>query len=274
MALTIGVSGKGGVGKTTVAGLLAQLLVERCEGPVLAIDADPNTNFHQVLGLNVEQTIGELREDTLKRIKDLPAGITKDQYLEYGLQQCLVESQGIDLLAMGRGEGPFCYCAVNHVLRRYIDLLSKNYRYVVLDNEAGLEHLSRRTTQDVDVLLIITDANPVALQAAVRINTLADELRLHIGKRFLVLNHVTQSGPKQESLRDRIAQTGLVLVGEIPSDETLLSLSLEGRSLRELPASSPARLAVKEILKKILVGADPRVCCGQSQRVAPTKGGH
>ncbi len=253
MAFTIGVAGKGGVGKTTIAGLIARLLVERHEGPVLAIDADPNTNFHQVLGLSVEQTIGELREDTLKKIKDLPPGISKDQYLQYGLQQCLVESNGIDLLAMGRGEGPFCYCAVNHVLRRYMDLLSKNYKYVVLDNEAGLEHLSRRTTQDIDVLLMISDSNPVALQAAARINKLADELKLHIGKRFLVLNHlsdVAQSGPRMEALMDRIAQMGLTLIGEIPRDETLLRLSLEGEPL--VYAASPAKLAVKEILEKVL----------------------
>lgn len=228
---------------------------------LLAIDADPNTNFHQVLGLNLEMTIGELREETLKKIKDLPPGISKGQYLEYGLQQCLVESDGIDLLAMGRGEGPFCYCAVNHVLRRYMDLLSKNYRYAVMDNEAGLEHLSRRTTQDVDVLLIISDSNPVALQSAVRINKLADELSLRIGRRFLVLNHLSdgrQSEPGTEILRGRIAQTGLLLLGEIPRDEAVLSLSLQGRPLGDLPASSPARLAVKVILEKVLVGADPR----------------
>lgn len=251
----MGVAGKGGAGKTTLAGLIAQLLVERGDGPVLAIDADPNTNFHQVLGLRLEQTIGELREDTIKKIKDLPPGISKDQYLQYGLQQCLVESNGIDLLAMGRGEGPFCYCAINHVLRRYMDLLSKNYKYVVLDNEAGLEHLSRRITQDIDVLLMVSDGYPVSLQAAERINKLADELKLQIKRRFLVWNHLssgTQTGLGRETVRERIAQTGLNLIGEIPRDETLLDLSLEGRPLRELPASSPARLAVKEILEKIL----------------------
>jgi CO dehydrogenase maturation factor len=276
MAFTIAVAGKGGVGKTTVAGLIVQALVERGDGPVLALDADPNTNFHQVLGLTVESTIGELREETLQRIKDLPPGVTKDQYLEYGLQQCLVESNGVDLLAMGRGEGPFCYCAVNHVLRRYIDILSKNYKYVVLDNEAGLEHLSRRTTQDIDVLLMVSDGYPVSLQAAQRINTLADELQLQIKRRFLVWNHIsngTQAGPGQETVRARIAQTGLNLIGEIPRDATLLDLSLEGRPLRELPASSPARLAVKEILEKILVGATPCGCPGQAQGPAPTKGG-
>jgi len=237
-----------------VAGLIVQLLAER-NGPVLAIDADPNTNFHQVLGLSVEQTIGELREETLKSIKDLPAGISKDQYLEYGLQQCLVESKGIDLLAMGRGEGPFCYCAVNHVLRRYMDLLSKNYKYVVMDNEAGLEHFSRRTAQDIDVLLMISDANPVALQAATRINQLADELKLRIHSRFLVLNHLsngTLSGSIQEALRQRIAQTGLKLVGEIPRDESILRLSLEGKPLSELPSGSSAKLAAKAILEKVL----------------------
>lgn len=255
MAFTIGIAGKGGVGKTTIAGLIARLLLERGGGPILAIDADPNANFHQVLGLNLEMTIGELREETLKKIRDLPAGISKGQYLEYGMQQCLVESTGIDLLAMGRGEGPFCYCAVNHVLRRYMDLLNKNYKYVVMDNEAGLEHLSRRTTQDIDVLLIVSDAYPVALQAASRINKLADELKLHIGRRFLVLNHLSNgilAGPEQEAVRQKIAQTGLALVGEIPRDEGLLRLSLEGKPISELPAASPAKLAVKAILEKVL----------------------
>ncbi len=253
MAFTIAVAGKGGVGKSTVAGLIVRVLVERHEGPVLAIDADPNTNLHQVLGLPLERTIGELREDTLKRIKDLPPGVTKDQYLEYGLQQCLVESNRIDLLAMGRGEGPFCYCAVNHVLRRYIDLLSKNYTYVVLDNEAGLEHLSRRTTQDVDVLLVISDANPIALQAAARINRLADELQLRIRKRFLALNNVSDRARLEtESFREKLEQTGLALIGEIPTDETLLSLSLDGKPLSELPPTSPAKRAVQAIIEKIV----------------------
>ena len=261
MTFTIAVAGKGGVGKTTIAGLIAKLLQER-DGPVLAIDADPNTNFHQALGLNLEMTIGELREDTIKKIKDLPAGISKDQYLQYGLEQCLVESKGIDLLAMGRGEGPYCYCAVNHVLRRYMDLLGKNYKYVVMDNEAGLEHLSRRTTQNVDLLLVISDGYPVALQAASKINKLADELKLHIGQRFLIVNHLnngTLSEPGRVALKQRIAQTGLTLAGEIPRDENILTLSLEGRSVGELPASSPARLAVKAILEQILaVGANGR----------------
>ncbi len=250
MAFTIAVAGKGGVGKTTVAGLIVHVLIERREGPVLAIDADPNTNLHQVLGLKVERTIGELREDTIKKIKDLPPGVTKDQYLEYGLQQCLVESNGLDLLAMGRGEGPFCYCAVNHVLRRYIDLLSKNYTYVVVDNEAGLEHLSRRTTQDVDVLLVISDANPIALQAAARINQLADELQLRIRKRFLALNKVSDA--LRARLRDKLAQAGLALIGEIPTDEMLWNLSVEGKPLSELPPTSTAKLAVYKIIEKIL----------------------
>jgi CO dehydrogenase maturation factor len=252
LAFTIAVAGKGGTGKTTLAGLLVRLLIERGEGPVLAVDADPNANLNVALGLEVEKTIGELREELLKHIRDLPPGMTKDAYLELGIQECLSEGQGVDLLVMGPGEGPRCYCAVNHVLRRYIDRLRDAYRSVVMDNEAGLEHLSRCTTQDIDVLLIISSDTPVALQSAVRIYQLVDNLALRIGKRFLVLNNLNETDP--EWLQAHIAETemGLELLGIVPRDEGVLELSWQGKSLMELPGDSAALQAARDMLEKIL----------------------
>jgi len=146
----IALSGKGGVGKTTVAALLIRALKEKEEGAVFAVDADPNSCLADYLGFEYEETVGGIREDTLKNISNIPAGMTKERWLNYRMQQCLVESTGIDLLVMGRQEGPGCYCYVNNVLREYGDTMYRNYRYTVIDNEAGMEHLSRRTTRKMD----------------------------------------------------------------------------------------------------------------------------
>jgi len=250
MPFTIAVAGKGGTGKTNCAALLIQRLRERGDGSILAVEADPNDNLGELLGLEVDRTIGELREETLERIAELPAGLSKERYLEYGLHQCLVEDEGVDLLVMGRGEGPKCYCMVNHILRRYIDVLRGNYKYVVIDNEAGMEHLSRRTTQDVDALLIVSDGNPIALRSAGRIAALVDELKLRVEERYLLLNDVGEGLP--EALREEVARLGLPLLGQIPHDEEVLKLALEGRPLGELSAASPARGAIAEVLEKLL----------------------
>lgn len=248
---TIAVAGKGGTGKTTVSGFVIRLLVERGEGPVLAIDADPNANLNQVLGLEFEQTIGGLERETLRSLSNLPAGMTKGRYIEYRLQQLLVEADGLDLLVMGRGEGPECYCMVNHILRKYMDFLSSNYRYMVMDNEAGMEHISRRTTTDVDVLLIVSDANPVAIRSAERISELVDELDINAKRRYLVLNNLPDHLPRRA--REVLEELGLEVLGEIPRDEALLELSWEGRSLDGLPPDSPALEAVREILDGVLL---------------------
>jgi len=247
---TIAIAGKGGTGKTTVSGLLIQLLVEKAEGPVLAIDADPNANLNQVLGLKFEQTIGGLERETLKTLADLPAGMTKGRYIEYRLQQLLVEAEGLDLLVMGRGEGPECYCIVNHILRNYMDFLAGNYRYMVMDNEAGMEHISRRTTTDVDVLLVVSDANPVAIRSAERINELVDELNINVKERYLVLNNLPDRLPQRA--KEMLEGTGLEVVGEIPRDEALLGLSWEGKSLESLSPDSPALEAVRVIMDRVL----------------------
>ena len=243
-AFTIAVAGKGGVGKTTVAALLVEAL--RKHGPVLAVDADPNCNLGEALGIKVEKTVGQMRDEVLEKISELPPGVSKDQILAFGLHQCLVEDEGVDLLTMGHGEGPRCYCMVNHVLRRVIETLRQNYRYVVLDNEAGMEHLSRRTTQDVDVLLIVAEPRPVSLRSAVRIFQVAEELDLRIRQKFWVLNRGKGEVPKEAGM------LGLPLLGVIPEDPVVEELWAQGRPLRELPADSPARSAVQALLAKLL----------------------
>jgi len=255
MAFTLAVAGKGGTGKTTLAALLIQTLIERGEGPVLAVDADPNPNLGFVLGCKVEKTISELRDDLLDHIRKLPTGVTKDDYLEMGIQECLWEGRGVDLLAMGAGEGPRCYCAVNNVLRRCIDRLRGAYRYVVMDNEAGLEHLSRCTTQDVDVLLVVSTGLPVALQAASRIRELTRKLALRIGAQYLVLNDVeAAAGETGNGDVPLLAQqTGLKLLCVVPSDGRLRELSRMAEPVSQLAPDSPARKALRELLEAALV---------------------
>lgn len=247
-AFTIAVAGKGGVGKTTVAALLIEAL--RPAGPVLAVDADPNCNLGEALGISVEKTIGQLRDEFLEKISELPPGVPKDHLLELGLHQCLVEDNGVDFLAMGHGEGPRCYCMVNHVLRRVIEALRQNYRYVVLDNEAGMEHLSRRTTQDVDALLVVAEPRPVSLRSAGRIRELAEELRLRIAQKFLVLNRV--EGPLPKAIAEELQALELPLLGMIPEDPEVEGLWARGRSLRELSPQAPARRAIQDLLQKLL----------------------
>jgi CO dehydrogenase maturation factor len=249
MPFTIAVAGKGGTGKTTLAALLIGLLKERGAGPVLAVDADPNANLNELLGLKVARTVGELREETLERIADLPPGLPKEQYLELGLQECLVEDEGVDLLVMGHGEGPKCYCMVNHILRKYIDVLRGNYRYVVIDNEAGMEHLSRRTTQDVDALLIVAKPEPISIRSAKRISELAEKLKLRVEARYLLVNDVP--GELSLALEEELARTGLPLLGLVPHDEGLFRLALAGQPLEGLPADSPAKRAMAQILEAI-----------------------
>jgi len=255
MAFTLAVAGKGGIGKTTLAALLIQTLIERGDRPVLAVDADPNPNLGYALGFDAQKTISELRDELLEHIRKLPPGVTKDDYLELGIHECLWEGQGVDLLAMGAGEGPRCYCAVNSVLRRCIDRLRGAYPYVVMDNEAGLEHLSRCTTQDVDVLLIISNGLPVSLQTAFRIHELTERLPLRIGKRYLVLNDV--EGADAARIEGKAQPMGLELLGVVPPDSRLRQFSREGEPLTHLPADSDARRAVREILGVALSQTTP-----------------
>ncbi|MBC7188855.1 AAA family ATPase [Candidatus Aerophobetes bacterium] len=249
MALTVAVAGKGGVGKTTFAALVIRELILKNLKPVLAVDADPNSNLNIFLGINVYRTVGSLREEALERVKkmDFPEGMSKVMYMEYGFQECIAEGDGFDLLVMGRPEGPGCYCFANDILRSFIDKLSPNYRYVVIDTEAGMEHLSRRTTRNVDVLFIISDKNPVSLRAAERINNLVEELKLKIGRRYLVLN--MQNFSSSESLKQKLKGTNLKLAGTVPQDSEVFSCAIEEKPVFSLSPSSPAVSAVRKILE-------------------------
>jgi len=243
---TIAITGKGGTGKTTFAALLIKYLSATPSGTILAVDADPNSNLNERLGLSVERTIGQLREDLLK--ESLPAGVPKNELIEYQIRLALIEGDTFDLIVMGRPEGPGCYCYVNSVLRDVIDRLSNNYDYVVIDNEAGMEHLSRRTTRDVDVLFIMSDATKLGIITASRIKKLSEDLDITIGKAYLVLNELRDDIPN--SIKDQIAQEGLDLVGVIPTDNLIENYAVQGRSLLELPGDSAAFKAVMEIAKQ------------------------
>ena len=239
---TIAITGKGGTGKTTFASLLVKHLSTK-SATVLAVDADPNSNLDARLGMHVDKTIGDLREDLLK--ERFPAGVAKSELIEYQIRLALVEGDTFDLIAMGRPEGPGCYCYINNVLRDVLDRLSVNYDYVVIDNEAGMEHLSRRTTRDVDVLFIMSDVTVLGIVTASRIKKLSEGLNLVVGKTYLVLNEVENGIP--ESIKDQIRQQELDLIGAIPKDALVGEYALEGKSLFELPSDSAAFKAVSAI---------------------------
>ncbi|NIW44363.1 MAG: AAA family ATPase [Gammaproteobacteria bacterium] len=261
MTTTIALAGKGGVGKTTTAGMVIKYLIQNQPGAVLAIDADPSSNLNMVLGLELEWTVGDIREGMLDQVKSsigqggaamgsMPGGMSKHDYLNYEIQSSLSEGDRFDLIAMGRGEGPGCYCAVNHNLRDVIDSISKNYRYVVIDNEAGMEHLSRRTTRDVHHLLVVTDPTLRGLVAAERIIEMQKELSINIENTYLILNRVV--GNPAEALMEKINQLEVNFLGTVPADETLMEFEFEGKPLVNLGDDSPVFQAVAKMMETII----------------------
>jgi CO dehydrogenase maturation factor len=262
MTITIALAGKGGVGKTTLAALIIKYLAEAHLDPILAIDADPSSNLNLVLGLELDWTVGDIREDLLEKVKhsltsggaamgSLPGGITKRDYLDYQIRSSLAESRSFDLIAMGRSEGSGCYCAVNHNLRQVLDAVSKNYRYVVIDNEAGMEHLSRRTTRDVQHLLVVSDLSQRGLIAARRIAAFRSELDIHIENAYLVLNRL--EGEIPPPLQEQVSAFDIPLLAALPADQELLNFEINSRPLIELGNENPAYQAVAKMMEKIII---------------------
>ncbi len=255
MTKTIAVAGKGGTGKTTITALVIDYLIKNNKGSVLAIDADPSTNLNLALGVPVYDTVGDVREETATLAGGSAAmgGMTKWDYLDFRIQESLTEQEGFDLLAMGRPEGPGCYCAANNILRTSVDRLSDSYDYVVIDNEAGLEHLSRRTTRDVDLLLIISDPTMRGIVAAGRVAELVDELKTSVGASYLIVNRVN-GDTLPEPLQKAIKEYNLTLAGLLPADPTVNELDALGEPIIKLPDDSPIRRALEEILTSVDAG--------------------
>jgi CO dehydrogenase maturation factor len=227
--------------------MILRFLLDQRKGPILAVDADSNANLHEVLGVEVRSTIGEARE-LMK--KDVPTGMTKDIWFEYKVQESLIESKGFDLIVMGRPEGPGCYCAANTLARKCIELLTGNYRYLVIDNEAGMEHFSRLTTRDVDLLFVVSDPTRRGILTAARIRDLIHELDLRILRDVLVINRV--QGEPAPDLSAEAKKQNLELAGTIPVDELVYQYDLEGRPTFHLPAESKSVQAARRIFEKCI----------------------
>ncbi|RJR52662.1 MAG: carbon monoxide dehydrogenase [Desulfobacteraceae bacterium] len=246
-SFSIGLAGKGGTGKTTTAGLLVKYLVENRMVPVLAVDADANSNLNEVLGMKVEQTLGDAREEMKKGVA---TGMTKDVFMSMKLEQAVVEASGYDLIVMGRPEGTGCYCAANTLLTNYLDKLIGNYSYIVIDNEAGMEHISRLTTNNIDVLLVVSDPTRRGIQAAARIFSLTEELGLNIRQKHLLVN-LAKDG-QRESIEQAVKDQGLELTGIIPEDPQVSEYDLKGMPTTQLSADNKAVAAAFEIFGRVI----------------------
>ncbi len=248
MTFSIALAGKGGVGKTTMAGMLIKYLVAKGKTPILAVDADSNANLNEVLGLEVHDTLGQARED-MKKGK-VPSGMTKDVFMSMRLEQAVAEEEGFDLVVMGTPEGAGCYCAANSLLAGFLEKLVNNYSFVVMDNEAGMEHISRLTTKNVDLLLIVSDTSRRGLQAGMRINKLSKELNIGVAKSYLIINQAKSDLPPE--VMDLISQDGLELAGTVPADDTVYEYDLKGKPTITIEEENPAVKAIFEIFDRII----------------------
>lgn len=245
----IAIAGKGGVGKTTFTALMLRYLLKNRPGKaVLAVDADPNANLNEALGLEVENTISTMLEST-KDPKAIPTGMTKEMYIEFKLQDALVETNEFDLLVMGNPQKAGCYCYPNDLLRKHLEKLRNNYDYVAVDNEAGLEHLSRRIISEVSTLIVVSDAAARSIRSAGRVYEIVKSVGLDVKELFLVVTKVT--GNELDDLKDEIEKTGLKLIGTVPLDPLVAEYDVKGKALIDLPDESNAVRAVTSILDKI-----------------------
>lgn len=253
MSYNIAVAGKGGTGKTSLTGILIDYLAKEKKGDTLVVDADANSNINDVLGMDISGTIGQIKEKANQIEKSnaqIPSGMTKAQYLEYELNCIVEEGDGYDLLVMGRSDGEGCYCFVNSILKKQIHLMSNHYDYIVVDNEAGMEHLSRKTTRHVDTLLLVSDCSRRSIQAVARIRDLAKELKLSVDNVHLIVNKVP-NGILHEGVKEEIEKYNLDLIGIVPLDEMIYEYDSTGKPLVNLPEDSKAKMAIKDIVGKL-----------------------
>ncbi len=252
MPHTIAVAGKGGVGKTTTCGMIIDYLTKKGQGPVLVVDADANSNLNEVLGVEVETSLGAIREEMAQaELKGtVPAGMTKADYAAFKFGSAIIEEDDFDMLVMGRTQGKGCYCYVNGVLKTQVDRYAKNYKYVVMDNEAGLEHVARGTLPHVDTMLLISDCSRRGVQAAARVAEMIDELELKPGKLGLIVNRAP-GGALDEGVKAEIEKQGLTLLGVLPQDEGVYRCDCDGAPSAKLPDSNPVKAALKEILQSL-----------------------
>ena len=249
---TIAVAGKGGVGKTTTCGMLIDYLCGKGQGPVLVVDADANSNLNEVLGVEVETSLGSIREEMAQaEMKgSIPSGMTKADYAEFKFNSALIEEDDFDMLVMGRTQGKGCYCYVNGVLKTQIDKYAKNYRYIVMDNEAGLEHVARGTLPHVDTMLLISDCSRRGIQAAARVAEMIGEMELKPGKLGLIVNRAPD-GVLDEGVKAEIEKRGLELLGVLPQDEGVYRCDCNGEPSAKLPGTNPVKTALKGIMQKL-----------------------
>lgn len=255
MSKTIAIAGKGGVGKTTFCALVLRQLLAEGVRPLLAVDADANTNLNEVLAVPIEKTVASLRDEILREMGNMPPTFTKETWVEYQLASAITEESGYDLVAMGKAELSGCYCYVNNLLKRYLELLAGNYRYVIVDNEAGMEHISRGLLSDIDVLFVLSDPSPRGILTALRIADLVEELKRRVKKVAVVAARVP-GGELPEALAARIAELPIELAGIVPADDEVVQLDLEGRSVLELADDNPVVSAVRGIMARYGIGGE------------------
>jgi CO dehydrogenase maturation factor len=250
LSFNIAVAGKGGTGKTSVTTMVIRYLLSKGAGPILAVDADPNANLGESLGLDIKQTLGSIIASFNDEKINIPAGMTKEAYLDFKINEAVVEAKGIDLVTMGRGEGPDCYCYPNVILRKFADTLSGNYPYMVMDNEAGMEHLSRRTTQNVDELLLISDHSVKGIRTIARIKELVAELKLEVKRQSVLINMVPDG--IDPMVAQEMSRLGIEAAAIIPLDDEVYQYDIKLKPLLDLPDSSRAVQAVDNLMTKLL----------------------
>lgn len=254
MAHVIAIAGKGGVGKTTLTGLIIQYLGKKGKGPILAVDADANSNLNEVLGVEVEETLGDIREEVaraeMSKDNPIPPGVSKADYMEFKFDDALIEDDDYDLLVMGRTQGKGCYCFVNGLLQAQLQRLEKNYPYIIVDNEAGMEHISRGVLPNMEVAILVSDCSRRGVQAVGRIAQLIKECDMHPKKVGLIINRAP-GGVLNEGTKAEIEKQGLTLLGVVPQDETVYEFDCDGTPIVNLPEDSPVRKAIIEIIDNL-----------------------